>query len=321
MKNPWSDIEKPVRDVSVRLVEESHPLRLYWGVDTQGRYLFVYDSPIEGLPEKRRLPSLSGIDVYLLVQGGTGKLLLALSDKMDWEMFLVLCMDLVRATFELREQSAAAGVMLRRLQRWQELLKRERPKMLSLEQIKGLMGELLFLKDRLAVRFGWDSAVSFWKGPESAPQDFAVNETAVEVKCQSGGSRPAVRISSIDQLAPQLPVGFLVVYTLAGCDHDGDGVLTLNSVIAEIQLALTCESESARERFGELIYLAGYISSDLYDEHCFSLVDVKSYALVEGFPRISGEGLSLGVESVSYTIRLDACARFAAQPEWWEGGS
>jgi hypothetical protein len=47
----------------------------------------------------------------------------------------------------------------------------------------GHIGELLFLEDSVATRFGWDAAFGFWKGPEDAPRDFAVHESAVEVKC------------------------------------------------------------------------------------------------------------------------------------------
>jgi len=35
MTNPWSAIEKPSSDLNVRLVDETHPLKLFWGVDSQ----------------------------------------------------------------------------------------------------------------------------------------------------------------------------------------------------------------------------------------------------------------------------------------------
>jgi hypothetical protein len=317
MKNPWSAINKPSVDFNVRLVNEVHPLRLFWGVDAKSRYLFAYDAAINELPLKKSLPHLSGLEVYVASQGARGKLVLVLQSNSNWELFYALCADLVRATATITDESIASLVLLRRLQRWQELLKRTRPGILTPDQIKGLMGELLFLQDPLATVFGYDEAVTAWKGPEGGPQDFAINETAVEVKCQSGGSKPSVRINSADQLSPQLPRGYLVVYTLAGQASDERDSLTLNSVVAGIREEFARTSAATRERFEDLLYMAGYLTREEYDDHRFLVVSVKSYQLADGFPRIVNSGLLPGVEFVSYSVRLDACATFQSKPDWW----
>lgn len=317
MNNPWSAIEKPTIDFNVRLVDETHPLKLFWGVDTRCRYLFAYDAEINGLPQKKSLPNLSGVEVHVAPQGPRGKLVLVVQDNANWELFYALCSDLVRATAMVKDESAASIVIIRRLQRWQELLRRSRPQILRPEEIKGLMGELLFLKGPLSTAFGYDAAVAAWRGPEEAPQDFSIGETAVEVKCQSGGSKPVVRISSADQLSPQLPCGYLVVYTLAGQAGEEPGSMTLNSLVALIRDDLTGASVASRERFEDLIYMAGYLTCEEYDEYRFSVVSIKSYLLADGFPRIVNSGLIAGVEFVAYSIRLEACASFQSKPQWW----
>jgi hypothetical protein len=317
MNNPWSAIEKPSVDFNVRLVNEEHPLKLFWGVDTRCRYLFAYDAAINGLPQKKSLPNLTGVEVHVAPQGARGKLVLVLQDNANWELFFALCSDLVRATALVKDETVASTVIIRRLQRWQELLRRCRPQILRPEEIKGLMGELLFLKGPLSSAFGLDAAVASWRGPEDAPQDFAIGETAVEIKCQTGGSKPVVRISSVDQLSPQLPLGYLVVYTLAGQPDDEPGSLSLNSLVAQIRDDLTRASVSSRERFEDLIYMAGYLPCEEYDNYRFSIVSVKSYQLTSGFPRIVNSDLIPGVESVVYSIRLDACNNFQSKPQWW----
>ena len=317
MNNPWSAIEKPSSDFNVRLVDEAHPLKLFWGVDTQRRYLFAYDAAASCLPEKKALPRLSGIELYVVPQGARGKLVLVLQDNANWELFYALCSDLVRATAIVKDESAAAIVIIRRLQRWQELLRRTRPRTLSPEETKGLMGELLFLKTTLAVSFGCDTAVQAWRGPEGSPQDFAIGETALEVKCQSGGAKPVVRIHSADQLCPQLPTGYLVVYTLAGEAEDQPDNWSLNSLVTRIRDDLVGAGVASRERFEDLLYLTGYLTCAEYDEPRFSVVAVKCYKLADGFPRILNSGLAHGIESVSYSIRLDSCAAFQEKPEWW----
>ena len=315
--NPWSAIEKPSADFNVRLVDVNHPLRLFWGVDSKSRYLFAFDAPVSALPQKKSLPSLSGVDVYLAFQGSRGKLVLVLQNNSNWELFYALCSDLVRATATTAAESVASLLLIRRLQRWQELLKRTRPSILKPDEIKGLIGELLFLKEVISVAFGYDAAVTAWRGPEGGPQDFAINETAVEIKCQSGGSKPVVRINSADQLSPQLPSGYLVVYTLAGQASEDVDAINLNSLVTAIREDLTSSAAATRERFEDLLYMAGYLACEEYDEQRFVVVAVKSYLLAEGFPRIVNSGLIAGVENVSYSVRLEACTSFQAKPTWW----
>jgi hypothetical protein len=317
MNNPWAAIEKPDSDLNVRLVDVNHPLKLYWGVDTRNRYCFAFDAAIQALPQKRSLPALSGMEICVVIREERGKLLLLLQKNEDWEIFFALCSDLIRATSSVANEAAASGVILRRLLRWQELLRRNRPQILTPEEIKGLMGELLFLRDPLSVVFGYDAAVTAWRGPENAPQDFTVAETACEIKCQSGGSRPVVRISSADQLCPQLPEGYLVVYTLARQPDKGQGAMSLNSVVAEIRTELAKASETARERFEDLLFSAGYVPRDEYEDYLFSFVAVKTFRLVDGFPRILPSTLTPGIESVAYSVNLEQCSKFAAKPSWW----
>lgn len=318
MKNPWDGIEKPDIDFNVRLVGESHPLRLYWGRDTQGRYLFIYETGPGAIPDRRSLPRLSGISVAVAFNASDTKLVLILNDNINWELFHSLCEDLIRATATVEKDEHGSVIFLRRLSRWQEFLKRERSGILSNEAIKGLIGELLFLSDRVAAAFGWSLAISFWKGPEDAPQDFAVHETAVEVKCQSGGSKPSVRITSAEQLVPQLPKGFLAVYTIATADSNEPDAFTLNGLIAGIRTRLQSEPEQARERFEDLLFMAGYTTREEYDEELFMRIALRCFELSSGFPRIELLAIPSGIDRLSYTLKLESCAPFEGTPQWWE---
>jgi len=317
MNNPWAAIAKPASDLNVRLVDENHPLKLFWGVDAKNRYSFAYEAAVEALPQKKSLPNLSGLELGVIHQGLSGKLVLILQDNKDWEIFFALCSDLVRATASAKDESVASAIILRRLLRWQELLRKNRPQILSPEEIKGLMGELIFLSQSLASVFGYDDAVTAWRGPEGAPQDFALAETAYEVKCQAGGSRPVVRISSAEQLCPQLPEGYLVVYTLARQTTDESDAMSLNTVVAQIRADLASATAASRDRFEDLLFMAGYVVHEEYEEHRFSLVGLKCYRMVDGFPRICPSDLLPGIDSVSYSIALEHCSEFEGAPSWW----
>lgn len=312
MSNPWLGIEKPTADFNVRLVAEHHPLRLYWGVDSRGHYLFVAEMPEAGMPARGSLPDLEGIKVGAALHGGQGKVVLLLNETQNWELFHALCNDLVRASGSAHDDIAACAILVRRLLRWQDFLRRARSPILPLEEIKGLIGELLFLSQPVAVQFGWDAAIGFWKGPEDAPQDFAIHDTAVEVKCQSGSSKPSVRITSVDQLNPQLPRGFLVVQTLATADAEDEEAFTLNTLTQRIRDSLIDATPAARERFEALLFSAGYLYHEYYDGLVFQRVATASYRLAEGFPRLMPGTIPAGIQRVTYQLELEACAPFAA---------
>lgn len=315
--NPWLEIEKPSTSFNVRLVGDGHPLTLYWGRDTQGRYLFIYDAVPEGMLNKSVLPNLAGIFSTVVHNGSASKFVLVLNETVNWELFHALCTDLVRATSTTEPGVAASTILLRRLIRWQDFLKKAKNGRMPLEKIKGLIGELLFLSEKVAPAFGWDNAISFWKGPEDAPQDFAIHQTAVEVKCQAGSSKPFVKVTSVEQLDAQLPQKFLVVYTIATAkDLDVSG-FSLNGLIETIRTTLQDATEVARERFEDLLHLVGYVTSEEYDQPWFVEVAVKSFEIGEGFPRMRISSIPAGVSNVSYTLSLEACAGFEGRPEWW----
>lgn len=318
MNNPWGEIEEPKSDYNVKLVGYSHPLQLYWARDSQGRYLFIFETDTSSTPDKKNLPKLAGISAAIATNGANSKLVLMLNDTSNWELFYALCSDLVRATDTVEDKKTAGVIFLRRLTRWHEFLKRERPRILTMERIKGLIGELLFLSDKLAIVFGWEDSVSFWKGPEDAPQDFAAHNTAIEVKSQSGGSKPTVRITSAEQLEPQLPEGFLAVYTLASTDKDNPNGFSLNSLVESIRKKLETNSERAREKFEDLLFMAGYLYSEEYDRYLFAKVALRCYKIKEEFPRIRVSKINQGIERVTYTLKLDACSQFEDTPSWWK---
>ncbi len=319
MSNPWKDIDKPGSDFNVRLVSEKHPLSLFWGRDTQGRYLFIYDVNAEHAPERKSILKLYGITLGVALDEDRAKLVMILNETANWELFYSLCTDLIRATFSVEEPATGTKVFLRRLTRWQEFLKRKRPDVLPPEAVKGLIGELLFLEERVVPAFGWETAVASWKGPEDAPQDFAIHETAVEIKCQSGGSQPKVRIASAEQLIPQLPDGYLVVYTISTADCDETEGFSLNGLVERIRDRLEDAHEATSERFEELLFLAGYTMREEYDETKYKRIAAKCFQIRDDFPRIQLSSIPAGIEHVSYSLKLEPCEPFEVCPSWWEG--
>ncbi|MDF9832409.1 hypothetical protein M2103_000619 [Ereboglobus sp. PH5-5] len=313
MNNPWNNIETPTHEFNVRLVSGTHPLRLYWGKDIRGGYLFIAEISHDAAPDKKTLPELAGIRVALAKAADCERLVLLLNETANWEIFKALCVDLIRASETAKNDAEAIAIIIRRLVRWHEFLKRERLHLLSPEAVKGLIGELLFLEGRLAPCFGWNDAISFWKGPSGSPQDFAVHDMAIEVKCQSGISKPYIQISSLEQMAAQLPEFYLVVQTLATAEPCNTEGVTLCRLVERIRNALARANDSTREHFESLLFQVGYVQMDAYDETRFRCVATRSFKVTNGFPRLTPTNVPEGIPKISYQISLESCAPFECE--------
>jgi hypothetical protein len=323
MNNPWNDINPPSKDVNARRVDHRHPLDLFWARDYLGRYLFVFEYLADNSLDKITPPDLVGIQAIVMpavAQADKNRLILLLNEQDNWEIFLSLCKDLVEATHLISNTSAAIQAILVRLDRWQEFLKKNRSALLPEEKILGLMGELLFIKKHLIPIFGSGQSVKFWQGPEGLPQDFNVNESAIEVKCQSGATSPYIKISSIDQLCPQLPEMYLYVVTLGKAALNTSNAINLPDLVSQIRAALKADGSIQIERFSDLLYTIGYIESERYLDFSYVLTGEKMYQVSEGFPRVCPKDLHPGIINVSYSISLSECVPFEKHPEWMARG-
>lgn len=319
MNNPWDEITPPSKDLSARRVDHTHPLDLFWARDHLGNYLFVYEFEKIDIKLPTALPALAGIQSMFLKAENTkykNRFVLLLKERVRWEIFLSLCNDLLQVTRHAKSPSLAIQTLLRRLSHWQEFLKKIRPTILPEETIKGLIGELLFIKKHLIPVFGVVPAIKFWQGPEGLPQDFNVNDSAIEVKCQSGATAPNVRITSEEQLCPQLPEMYLYVVTLGKTTVDNEEVMNLPSLIGDLRKELEFEETDIIERFNDLLHMIGYIDSDLYSDYCYILTGQKIFQVNDNFPRICNENIPLGVNRLSYHIDLFACEPFEKHPAW-----
>ncbi|WP_167632208.1 PD-(D/E)XK motif protein [Mariprofundus ferrooxydans] len=317
MSNPWDEVAAPRDDINVRRADPSHPFDFFWGKDTAGRYLFLFQTSTRSkLPSQ--MPEIKGIDISVF-HSDMDRMVITLREKIDWEMFLALCRDLMFATSSLHSEESVVPVILRRLTRWQQLLSRGVKDLLTEAEIKGLIGELVFLEKYLEPAFGISDAVRFWLGPEGAPQDFNVGDAAIEVKCQSGSSTPCIRISSLEQLSPQLPEMYLYVVTLGKAARDAHESIDLLSLISEIRDRISIDAPGSLERFNDLLHSCGYMDKEAYAEYAYILSADMMFNVIDDFPRIASDAVPGGVTKVSYSISLDQCLPYLGGPSWYAG--
>jgi len=317
---PWDEIGNPEADYNVRRVAGSGTVPLYWGKDYAGHCLFVVELEGDHTEQFRRDgTSVHGINVDLRRLDTTASqgLVLTLENHVDKDLFMGLCKTLVASLQPATNSATALAVALVHIKRWKAFLAGRKSRLLSAEEIRGLFGELLFLRSLYQNHLDQKAAIEAWCGPDRTHQDFIFGNTAVEVKSLSGRERSTVRISSEDQLESLCDDLFLMIYRLSDMP-DSDRSLSLNGLMHLIENELT--DATAIEELPKRLASYGYVEMREYDQPVFVVTAQHAYRLADGFPRLVRSDLQDGIVRVRYEIELEKIAAFECDPTQAWGG-
>jgi len=308
----WTEIvaaEHPGVD-NVRLADPTHPLDFHRGRDFQGHYNFSLTAKTDhdAVPG---LPRLSGIDTAMVdANDGLSRLVLTLRDSGEVDLFSALCTNLMLATRGLERGQNAKGIpiVINRLVRWQELIKKRRDNVLSRSSVIGLFGELTFLMDFLVPLIGPVDSVFSWRGPFSDEQDFAAADWIVEVKTQMSTADQRLQIASEHQLDTSSGRILVSHQTLSTAITPDPASHTLNSIVDEVMKIVRSASHVALDAFNAALVEAGYRLRPEYDDPAWVVSRRSFYEVTDAFPRIVPAGLMGGVQKVRYTVAIESCA-------------
>lgn len=286
-------------------------------VDVEGRFDFFWvvlevgmpglmlrlSNPPQPLPRLPKLKNLVGS--FRPVSGGSA-FVLGLKERSQVEIFETLCRDVVAAGETGENGDEALSRALQRTRRWHHLLRGGRSGGLTVEEQRGLVGELAFLRE-LVSALGPETAIEAWTGPTGSAKDFEIIGTCVEVKARRVAAKPFVTISSEDQLADVegSRLCLRVINVASAVLPEGQSLHDHVRMTAN----LFEEEGSAFEAWEEALYSTGYDPENDYDDRRWLLGAATDYEVEEGFPRISAP-LAPGVENVRYSISLDTCGPF-----------
>lgn len=311
--NPWNKIQIPNIELNLNavLADTESLLEFYWGKDYFGNLLFILHTTLD-VKNSKKVPKLNGIKISLGKIETTYQLILTLTSKDDKDIFYTLCMDLLSSTKSIDDENIAIGVLLKRLEKWQYFLKHSR-NLIDKKQLKGLIGELFFLKKYLLKNFEVDEALNFWKAPLQSVQDFELNNMAVEVKTKA--SINAITISSYEQLFTTLDNLYLFILTLTDATQKDKNSFNIYDLIKEIRDLIGLEN---LDRFNHLLLLYGFLELSDYEELYFKISIDEFYEVIDGFPRISE--IPKSIEKLTYRVNLDACKEFLVKEDFLKHG-
>jgi len=293
----------------VALVDANHPLEIYVGADGSGNPLLQMRSKVKPrLPEVSELVLVSRHEV-----DGAWILSLALQDLRFSEIFLRLTAHLVTASQNEPSETEAWTTVAKVLDAWKRLLRARPPGLLSLEELRGLVGELWILLNRFTTVMTPVDALAGWLGPMGAPQDFWYETSGHHETKSIGPSAPSIKISSAEQL-DQPDMELLVLHVPQAVETDR-GATNLVRLVDQTVNTLSAAGASAVDLHLRLKRLGVEIEMQYYTDTWFTFTTLETFRIVPAFPAIRASELPAGVERVRYSLDRRAVAPFLISTE------
>ena len=280
-----------------------HPLSLYIGMDDENRYALFCIT--ETMPKPIESTKLIHVFVGKRKDSNFG-ITFSLLERKSKELFIHFCEYIIETSRSVKKPVQAADFICGRYIQWQKAFMREGDGKLSSSEVKGLIGELCFLKMRMIPTYGEEKALDSWSGIEMTDRDFTCEDTWYEVKSTVSGSS-CVRISSVEQLDVDVE-GHLVVVTLDKTSNADSSRITLNNMYHI--LIETFSSLVLQEEFKSRMLRYGYYEDEKYNQYVFKLNGITEYKVGIQFPCIRKRNIPEATKNITYDLSLAAIEKF-----------
>lgn len=316
IKSIWEN-HKPTGDIIIKTrIDEIPHLNCFAATNhITGQHLYIMAVANNvTIPELKNY-RFKGVEIYTLQSETESKieLYIYLLDNDLKDIFSLFIQNILEEIEKSVTESEAIKTTLNVVSKWKKLFDKINFNGLSLEQQKGLIGELLFLNTLLDDEKTIANALNSWTGAEQDFQakDFTLGSVGVEVKF-TASKQPRIKVSNERQLdAENLSELFLILYSTEAVKDNG---ISLNSIVEQTRQKISTEEE--RNVFNAKLQLNGYFDQD--KEHygrMYSLKRAFVFNVTSDFPKIVKGQLPLGIYDTSYSIEISAVENFIVEPE------
>lgn len=277
-----------------KLIDRTHPLSLYIGADDDGHYAIEYCGDFT--PIKVKASTAIGVMHYVVDNKKT--LVFSLHDPSMLSTFCAFCEDMVESSRSASDNNSGYTLLINRYYGWKKMFHQSK-NLLDEKRIMGLIGELLFLEQKMIPQYGKTKALGSWTGSEKTKKDFSLDETWFEIKTITAG-KPVVEISSYEQMESD-KLGHLVVFQLEKMSQEYNG-LNLNKLVKRICKEL--DVDQLKDLFLQKLSDAGYSFESIYDSYVYEINMMSTYEVNHSFPCLRREKALDAISQVKYELLL-----------------
>lgn len=277
----------------VRLDPE-HKLDLFIGRDDKFNPAFEFRGSFKIVSMK----STESISVNQFIDNNTKQSILRFSllneDMMG--VFLTFCEDILKQTKNV-EPSDGFKEIINRFNSWKRFFLYGSKSLLIESQIMGLIGEILFLKDTLSHKIGYEKALDSWSGQDLTHKDFSYGEYWYEIKTKKI-SKNDIQITSLEQLDSD-KLGFLITYSFEKMSDTYNGI-SLNKLFEATMKDI--DNEILCDKFLNIVSRQGYLPNSEYDKYVFSVNRTTIYKVDSNFPKLTKDNVQRSIVKASYSL-------------------
>lgn len=305
LRNKWDGIN--YHNGGALQINVEHPLDWYvmYASREHKSIIIISDIPADKIASSKSIEASCN-----LRKDGRYAISFTLVDKEQEDVFISMSSDIIE--FSKSEQTPQDSLKraLQRYAAWMKLLDHKRNALLSQNEQKGLLAELLFLKNEIEKGVQPSEAISGWVGPDGADQDFLYTDGWHEVKA-TGVSSSQITISSVEQL-DNTEDGELVIFRIDKCSPAHTNATTLYALVHEL-FCLMAANTTALDDFVLKLGAAGYIDTEEYNKQYFMVSAKQCYNVNETFPRILRDDLPDEIVNIEYLLDLPSLSLWKRQ--------
>lgn len=294
----WDEV--PFYGGGYKRIDDTHPLEWYIGYEdiNQKTMLLITNNDPGNIESSKSIIASTGQR-----QDGKWAITFRLIRKDNEEVFIRLCWDIIESSRDIPFGYPTVKYIIERYNKWLRLMEHQRDDLMDEARRKGLIGEILFLKDNILNGMPLQIATEGWIGPDGADQDFVYANGWTEVKC-TGLSTDSISISSIQQLDSEAP-GWLCVYFLDKTAPENINGFTLMEKVEELR-HLFSNNLKAKEIFENKLFKYGYADKKEYNKQKYIYGGINKYNIDECFPRLIRSNIPSQILSAKYGISLSS---------------
>jgi hypothetical protein len=238
---------------------------------------------------------------------------LELVDQTFFELFIVLCEDIISEVIKSQTEKEAVLRLKNRIVKWQKMFAQSKRGLMSLNQQTGLFGELFWMRELLDT-LPPQSVINAWSGGQGE-QDFVFKGLAIEIKTTLKKSNSNfVTINGENQLDNTLLDSLYIA--IIKLRKEADYELTLSNLVSQIRILIQNDYDLLNNFISKL-FDYGYSEEHLdeYSKFGYQIRDRAVYKVNDSFPKITNSQLPVEIEKVEYNLDLAACQKYMTTKE------
>lgn len=309
LKSIW-ELQKPSKDqliVKTR-IDELPQFNCFAATNhLTGNHLFLMELSKNTIIPEFKNSSFRGVRIEVFDLNESKELNIYLIDNELKEIFSLFIENIIEEITKIPTENEAVTITSNIIQKWKKLFDKLHAKGLTLEQQKGLIGELLFLDELIDSSLNPSYLLNCWTGPDFEDKDFTLGATCFEIKFTTS-KLPRIKITSERQLdTSNIDNLFLSNYISENLKENG---ISLNSIVDNIREKISNNSATLKY-FNEKLESTGYFNEDReYYNSQYGLKSRSIYQVNDSFPKLTGDSLPKGIYNTSYYIENSAIEIF-----------